>query len=75
MMKIATFGKPTELSPVATLRFMIHGFAQLKEPKGECVTPLPSLSAHGHDWTIELFPHGDRTAGEGRVACYLATLG
>jgi BTB/POZ domain len=69
-MKIATVGKPTELSPVEILRFEIHGFAKLKEPKGESVK-LPSLSAHGYDWTIDLHPHGDSKAKEGHVSCHL----
>jgi speckle-type POZ protein len=74
MMKIATVGKPTELSPVITLRFEINGFAKLKEPKGELVTPLPSLAAHGHDWTINLYPRGNAIGGEGQVACYLCLI-
>jgi BTB/POZ domain len=72
MMKIAAVGKPTELSPVVTLRFEIHGFAKLKEPKGIWVR-TPSLSAHGHDWTVQLLPHG-RLAGEGLVSCFLRLI-
>jgi hypothetical protein len=65
-MKIATLGKPTELSPVETLRFEIHGFAKLKEALGECVT-LPSLSAHGFDWTIDVYPRSDSNTRPGMV--------
>jgi BTB/POZ domain len=72
-MKIATVGKPTELSPVETLRFEVHGFTRLKQPKGKRVK-LPSLSAHGYDWTIDLFPHGDGTAQEGQVSIYLRLI-
>jgi BTB/POZ domain len=70
-MKIATVGKPTELSPVETLRFEILGFAKLKESTGEYVN-LPSLSAHGFDWTIDLYPHGK--SKEGQVSCYLRLI-
>jgi BTB/POZ domain/MATH domain len=74
MMKIATLGTPTELSPVVTLRFEIHGFAKLKETKGQYVTP-PSLSAHGFDWTINLYPRGDSEASEeGHVSCDLRLI-
>jgi BTB/POZ domain len=73
-MKIATLGKPPmELSPVETLRFVIHGFDKLKEAQGECVTP-PSLSAHGYHWTIDLFPRGNNNAGEGYVSFYLRLI-
>jgi speckle-type POZ protein len=70
-MKIATLGKPTELSPVETLRFVIHGFDKLKEAKGEAVTP-PSLSAHGYNWTIDLYPRG--IVGEHLVSFYLRLI-
>jgi BTB/POZ domain/MATH domain len=69
-MKIATVGKPTELSPVETLRFEVHGFTKLKEKKGKRVK-LPSLSAHGYDWTIDLYPRGDNKARDGQVSCHL----
>jgi BTB/POZ domain/MATH domain len=77
MMKIATLGKPMELSPVVTLRFVIHGFAKLKEVKGGYVR-LPSLSAHGYDWTVDLYPRGDDGSdgnpGEGQKMSFYLRL-
>jgi BTB/POZ domain len=79
MMKIATLGKPTELSPVETLRFEVHGFTKLKEKKRESVR-LPSLSAHGYDWTVDLYARGDGSdgsdgnTGEDQMSFYLRLI-
>ena len=56
MMKISTLGSPKELSPVENLRFVLHDFALVDATKQEVV--MPSIDAHGYDWTLVLYPHG-----------------
>jgi speckle-type POZ protein len=74
MMKLSTFGILKELSPVETLRFQIHGFGKLTEKKRGQQIKLPSLPAHGYDWKICVYPHGDLSSGfeeEEFVSVYL----
>ena len=41
-----------------TIEFVIHGFKDRPEKRGECLQS-PILKAHGHSWKIEVFPKGD----------------
>jgi BTB/POZ domain len=61
MMKESTLGNPMTLSPVEKLRFKIDGFDRLikLEKRGMGVQPH-SLRAHGYDWTLTVYPCGNR---------------
>jgi hypothetical protein len=62
MRKVSTLGVRKKLSPVVEqMRFVIHNFAKIKhfDKKGDCMQMPESLWAHGHNWTLYVYPHGE----------------
>ena len=52
------------------ITFHFHDFENLSTPKGEFIWS-PTFSLAGHEWRMQLFPRGSRTATEGMVSVQL----
>jgi hypothetical protein len=62
MRKVCTLGVRKKLSPVVEpMRFVIHNFAKIKhfDKKGDCIHLSDNMWAHGHLWTLLVYPHGE----------------
>ena len=64
--------KPTQLSPVESMRFIIYDFLNLPQKQGEYLD-TPALVAHGISWKLRIFPKESRHSGD-FISCFLYCL-